>query len=106
VAKNEIHLGDIGTVFQTTIYDDTTVVDITGYTGIFLIFKPPTGDIKTQTAALVGLAANGTINYTTAAVTDLDMVGPWEWQAYITFAATQWHSDIGYFDVVENLTNG
>jgi len=82
MAKNEIHLNDIGTKFLVTIKDADSVVDISG-TGATaankrIIFKKPSG-------------------------TMVDQDGIWKMQAKVIITGQIFHSDIHTFKVHRNL---
>ncbi len=106
----EVHLGDIGTIFRATINDCTetngvatqTAIDISSATTLELIFKSPKGVVKTFTAGFTTDGSDGQIQYTTI-LGDLDEVGNWKIQAYIVLPTGSWRSDIGQFRVHENL---
>lgn len=99
---DEIHVGDIGTVFQITLTDCNVAVDLTGYTNLDMIFLKPDGTVVVKDAAIFGLASDGIIRYTTIA-NDLDQVGTWKIQAEITLPTGTWRSDIEKFKVYANL---
>lgn len=108
MAADEIHVGDIGTVFTITIYDGTTAVDISSAsftsTARQLLFRKPDGTISTQTAALTSGGTNGSLSFT-APSTLFDSDGTWKVQAVLmlgTSTAT-YHSDIYIFRVYPNL---
>lgn len=107
----EVHLGDIGTIFRATINDCTTdangdcvqtPIDLSPATTLQLIFKSPSGVVKTKTAGFTTDGTDGQIQYTTIA-DDLDEIGDWLLQAYIVLPTGSWRSDIGTFKVFENL---
>ena len=102
MSANEIHLNDVGTVFEATIMDGTSVVDISAATTKQLIFRGPNGVSKTKSAVFTTNGTDGKLKYTTVA-NDLDPVGQWSWQAYVVLAAGAWHSDVAEFIVYENL---
>jgi len=99
---NEIHVGDIGTVFKGTVMDDTVAVDISGATTKQIILKKPSGEKLTKTAIFVTDGSDGQIAYTTISG-DLDEPGGWEIQAKVILASGTWYSDVGNFDVHPNL---
>jgi hypothetical protein len=102
MAVNEIHLNDIGTVFEATIMDGAVVVNISTATTKQLIFRGPNGSSKTKAAAFTTDGTDGKLRYVTTA-NDLDPVGQWSWQAYVVMSAGSWHSDVAEFIVYENL---
>ena len=99
---DEIHVGDIGTVFRITLTDCATPVDLTGNTDISIIFLKPDGTTAVKTATLFGPATDGVIQYTTI-LDDLDLAGTWKIQAEITLPTGKWRSDIEKFKVYANL---
>ena len=101
MAANEIHLEDIGTRFQVTLYDDDVAVDVTGASITFYFQKP---DQTTLTkSGVIGDAAGGVVYYDTVAG-DLDQVGSWKLQVRVVYDASHdWKSDIGKFKVYTNL---
>ncbi len=98
----EVHVGDIGTVFQVTIKDGTSVVDISSATTLQIIFKKPDGSRATKTAVLVNSGTDGKMKYTTIA-NDLDRQGSWRLQGRVVMSGGEWRSSVGNFDVYENL---
>lgn len=98
----EVHVGDIGTVFTVTVADSGTPVDISAATTIEIIFgKPYDNASVTKTAVFVTDGTDGKIKYTTVA-NDLNIAGPWEIQARITLPTGTWRSEVGEFTVHEN----
>jgi hypothetical protein len=71
---SEIHLDDIGTAFRCTIYDDSTLVDLSSATSLLLIFKDPEGNTTTKTASLYTDGTDGILQYV-AVDGDLDVSG-------------------------------
>ena len=103
---DEVHLGDIGTVFRATINDCSngtqTPLDVSSATTLELFFKKPSGTVVTQTAVLTTDGTDGQIEYVTISG-DLDEVGNWMLQARVVMAGGDWRSDIGQFRVYANL---
>lgn len=102
MAVNEIHLGDIGTVFEITVMDGSVVVDISTATTTEFVFEKPSNATVTQTAVFVTDGTDGELEYTTVA-DDLDEVGSWRLQVYIVMPSWTGRSDIGSFEVHKNL---
>jgi hypothetical protein len=101
MAADEIHLNDIGTVFEATIMDGDDVVNVSTATTKQLIFRG-NGSSKTKTATFTTDGTDGKIRYVTV-TGDLDWAGQWEWQAYVVMPTGAWHSDTAQFIVYENL---
>jgi hypothetical protein len=102
MSANEIHLGDIGTIFDVTVMDGTTAVNISTATVKQFILKKPDGSSVTKTASFKVLGADGVLTYTTLA-NDLDQAGTWSLQVYIEMPTGKWHSDTYSFVVYLNL---
>ena len=102
MAANEIHLGDIGTVFTVTLKDSDDIINISSATTKLFIFKRPGGTTLTRTAVLVTDGTDGKEKYVIIAG-DLDEVGKWQIQPYTVFPNWTGRSDIGTFIVHPNL---
>ena len=101
---------DVGTKFQAVIKDQNgTIVDVSSATTKELIFKAPSGEVKTFEAENVDDGTDGEIEYTTEAG-DIDEPGDWMWQARIVIGGDDgddggdWKSAIRRFNVVEPIT--
>jgi len=100
---NEIHLGDVGTVFVGTVTDDTGhVVDISGATTKQLTFKKPNGSKATKAATFMTNGTDGKMQYT-AVDGDVDQVGGWKLQGKVVLPSGTWYTDVHRFDVHANL---
>jgi hypothetical protein len=104
MSQDEIHIGDKGTQFNITLYDGTSVVDISTSTGRTFEFLSPTGTVTTVTASFVGSGTAGGLTYTTESTTAFPVDGQWKMQAVVTFANSLFHSDILTFNVYPNLS--
>jgi len=102
MSSNEIHIGDVGTVFYLTITEDGVAVDISGATGKSIIFEKPSGDTLTKAGIFTTDGTDGKIQYTTIDG-DLDESGTWRIQSIITTATSEHHSDIKEFVVYKNI---
>ena len=103
MAANEIHIGDIGTIFEVALFDDVTPVDISSATAMKIIFTKPDKTRVENTAAFSSDGTDGKIKYTVSQATELDQKGNWKIQANVTLPVGQWSSDIDSFKVYENL---
>lgn len=101
---NEIHLNDIGTIFEITLYDCEIILpDLPDATSLIIKFQKP--DKKTtvdQPAEFKTDGTDGIVQYTTLNG-DLDKTGNWKIQAFVITPSGSWHSDIGKFKVYSNL---
>ena len=102
MSANEVHEGDIGTIFEVTVQDGDSAVDISGATTKQIIFEKPDGSTVTKDAAFVSDGSDGKIKHTIVSG-DLDMAGRWQIQAYVVLVAGSWKSDLGSFMVYPNL---
>jgi len=102
MASDEIHVGDVGTVFEITIQDGSTIVDLTGYTKVDIILKKPEAVKETKVGVVDGDPTTGIVRYTTI-TGDLDTEGTWQIQAYVEIPGFSGSSDIGCFEVYANL---
>ncbi len=100
----EIHVGDVGTIFEVEITDQAdAAVDISGATTKQIKFTKPVGTDVTQTAAFSGTGTDGKMRYLTVAA-DLSADGDWALQGYVVIPAGTWHTDVGTFKVLPNLS--
>ena len=112
MAANEIHVGDIGTVFEVTLKDEGNspeIVDISTATVKELIFRAPNGTVTTHAAAFTTDGTDGKLQYTTISASDLSISGDWRIQVHIVLGSAsphdaEWHSDIDNFACHENLS--
>lgn len=102
---SEIHVGDVGTSFRPTIYDGSTVVDLTDALTLQMIFRKPDNTTITKTATYPtgGTGSDGVIEYVSVDG-DLDIAGLWKLQCYLVLCDnTKWHTDLYDFKVYYNL---
>ena len=99
----EVHVGDIGTIFRHTVYDqDGDIVDISTADPIKIIFNKPDGSALVKTAELTGDGTDGQMEYTTITA-DLSVAGEWQNQGKVTISGSVWYTDIQRFLVFANL---
>lgn len=96
---DEIHMNDIGTIFQLEVQEDDVAVDISAAISIAIYLRPPSLTTKTVVGVFVTDGTDGLIKYTTVA-DDLDEVGPWDIQGKVELPA--WH---GYTSSVPFIVN-
>lgn len=100
----EIRIGDIGTIFRGTIYDeDGNAQDISTATTKQLIFKKPDGTLLPKTATFFTDGTDGKLQYTSVSG-DFNVVGRWQIEPYVITPAGEWHGSIGEFYVRNYLT--
>lgn len=108
--EQEIHVDDIGTIFEVTIIDPETdrEMDISDATETLIYLLKPAVDNDTppvrldKTASFVTDGTNGKIQYATIAG-DLDLDGTYKIQARVTTPDGVWNSQIQKLKVKKNL---
>lgn len=102
---SDIHLSDIGTLFQLTLLNNGAALDVSTASKKQIWFQKPNGVVLTKSATFATDGTNGVLQYT-AVADDLDVAGDWQMQAYVEFgtpATSGWHSEIVRFTVSPNL---
>ena len=108
---DEIHVGDIGTVFVITVKEGTTPVDISGAAvkEILIqrrdktVIEVTDAEFATVSYGGAGDGSDGKLMYA-AVAGDLSIKGDYKIQAIIQLANGLWHSSIEEFTVYENIT--
>lgn len=101
--KNEVHVGDIGTAIQVTLYDGSTALDVSGAASLTMYLTKPSGTTLTKTATNVTDGTNGQIKYTTISG-DIDEAGLWTLQVKVVLVnGNTWYTDVARFRVFSNL---
>lgn len=105
MAREEVHVGDIGTEFRALVKDGGTVVDLTGVSTLEMFFEKPDGTVLTKTASLVNSpGTDGLVKYVTDSATVLDVAGTWKRQVRVKFSGSQdWKSEVKEFIVHPNI---
>ena len=99
----EIHVGDVGTNFIVTVYNqDSELVNLATATGLTIRFRKPSGDSFDKTAVLYTNGSDGKLVYTIEE-DDIDMSGRWAYQAIVEFTAGTWHTNVTDFIVYANI---
>lgn len=101
-----IHEGDIGVVFTGTVKDGGSVVDLSNFETVEMIFNPPNGAASTKTAS-APTPTNGKVVYTTVSG-DINVPGRWAVQVKVTNASGDsspqtFYSEKFFFDVGSKL---
>lgn len=98
-----IHVGDIGTKFETTFKDENdAIVDIGPATQRTIYFLKPNGVVLTKTLSLTTDGSDGKGRYFSIAG-DLSIEGKWEAQGFVVFTNGQWHATRVCFTVYPNI---
>jgi len=101
----EVHVGDVGTVFEATIKDGDNPVDVSGLDLLELIFEKPDGTIFKRVASLTTDGTDGKVRYVSQRG-DVTHAGRWRWQAHAADPADpeqDWRTEVLTFPVSLNL---
>lgn len=106
MSANEIHVGDVGTVFEVILKDDEDVVDISQATVKQIHFRKPDASTLEKPGTFNDDGTDGMMYYTSVEG-DLNLAGKWQIQAYVVLPvstpAGTWSSDLGRFEVFPNI---
>lgn len=103
MAVEEIHLNDIGTVFELTVYEGDVIVDVSSAVSLNIYFRKPDGTtVLTKSAAFTTDGTDGKIRYVTVDG-DLDTTGGWKIQGRVELPTGRWSTDVQSFKVYSNL---
>ncbi len=105
MAIPEIHVGDVGTVFNPTMVDENgAIMNLATATTLQIWFAKPDGTVVTKTATLTSDGTDGKMQYS-ATSGDLSRNGLWSAQPYVEFTsgASKYHGKILQFFVTGNL---
>jgi hypothetical protein len=101
-ATEEIHVGDVGTVFEVTIKEAGAAVNISLATTKDFIFRKTSLVLITRGAAFKTNGTDGKLTYTTIAG-DLDEAGVWALQAHVIETGKDHKTEVVKFKVHANL---
>ena len=85
MSAQNVHNGDVGTIFRLTVLEDGVVVDISSQTSLTIFLGAPSGT-KTKVATLTTDGTDGKLQYTSIAG-DIDEAGRWSYQGKIVIAS-------------------
>ncbi len=106
MALDEIHQGDIGTIFRLTVKDSASIIDVGSPSVNTILFELPDGTTLAKTATFPsgGDGSDGKIEYKTIAG-DLSLAGPWNVQAHVVLVADteDFKTDLKPFTVFSNV---
>lgn len=103
LVPDEIHVGAVGLVFEITVMQNCTAVDISTATTMQIYFLKNDGvTVLTKTAVFTTDGSDGKMKYVTIAG-DLDQVGDWKIQGNIITPTWATPTSIGEFEVEKNL---
>lgn len=99
----QIHENDYGTTFDIELRDGDTVLSPTLFTSGSHIFRKPDQTTFSRTSGSVITSSGSFMRYTTVAG-EVDQVGTWALQSWVTDGVGYWHSEVKEFVVYPNLT--
>lgn len=102
MSANEIHVGDIGTIFKINVKDGAAVVSLTGTTSQQIVFRRPDLTTLTDNVSYFTDGADGIVTYIIATGT-FNQAGTYQFQIVYANNAGTWHSDLVSFDVYPNI---
>lgn len=102
--SNNIHLGDVGTIFRVRIIDDSTGVpiDISSAVVKTVKFKKSNGVILEKAATFTTNGTDGYMQYSTIQG-DLNVSGTWTIQGFVQGSTFRNNSEINTFTVNANI---
>lgn len=98
----QVHLGDYGTPFDVELYDGDTALGPSLFSSGSHIFRRPDQTTFIRSSGSIITSSGSYFRYTTVDG-DIDQVGMWALQVYVTDGAGLWHSETKEFQVYPNL---
>lgn len=98
----EIHKNDIDVQFRITVNNCGVLEDVSRFTTTQFIFEKASGTLLTVNASFLTDGSDGILVYNTVAG-DLNESGWWRIQVLLSNASTTLRTEIGKFQVFENL---
>ena len=102
MSAEEVHVGDTGTRITLTVYDRTSVVDISGASTKQVWITDPDGACVKSDATFTTDGTDGKIYYDSVADT-FDQAGDWQVQGYVVTASGTWHTDVKDLKIYANI---
>lgn len=95
----DIFADDYGTIFEVTVLENNAAINLTAATLVQFIFTSPGRPTVVKTASFSTDGADGKVRITTAQG-DISAAGVWYLQVKITFAGSQFRTEVAQFNVV------
>lgn len=99
---DEIHVGNIGTMFKCTILSSNLPVNISSATTKLIIFLKPDGTRVEKAGTFFTDGTDGILTYTTVSG-DLSVAGVWRIQGYVEIGSSVFYSNVQSFTVYGNI---
>ena len=104
MAADEIHVGDVGTVFKVTVKDGSTIIPVNNALIKEIIFKKPGGLKVVQVASFFTDGLDGILTWTVISSTELDIDGLWCLQAHVQLDDdNDYSTDVTPFRIYPNI---
>lgn len=102
---DEVHVGDIGTVYELEIQESGSSIDISSYTTLQIIFLSPADDAVSvaKTALFTTDGTDALMRYVSLLATEFDVAGNWQMQGRLAKTGQDFKTEVVLFDVVNNL---
>ena len=101
--SEQIHMGDVGTSFDITVYEGGELKDLSTAHQVTLKFRKPDNSVVSKSGTLVTDGTDGQVRYITE-VDFLDSRGQWDLQVVVNYPGEPiWHSNIVHFHVHPNI---
>jgi hypothetical protein len=98
----EIHVGDVGTQFISTVYNqDSSVLDVSPATTITFRIESPSNVSLDVVGSLYTDGTDGKVLYTNTDI--FDESGTWFYQVILVFPSGTWSTNVVPFTVYSNL---
>jgi len=97
-----IHVDDIGTIFEVIVEADGLPIDISAATTKEFCFKLPDGVLKTRAASFVTDGTDGKLQYLSVAG-DLSIAGTYTLQTHVITPGEEFHTAVDTFVVLSNI---
>lgn len=99
-----IHLGDVGTIFEVACVDENgAVINISGASTKQILAEQPDGTIQTWTAIFSTDGTDGLMRYVTQSTGDLPASGDWKFQGYVVLSTDKFHTAISTVTIYPNV---
>ena len=100
--SDEVHVGDVGTIFEITVLDGTTPLDISAATEMKIFLRRPSDTVVSDDATHTTDGTDGKMEYTSQSG-DVDEPGLWRIQGKIIIPEGTFYTDIDQFVVEASL---
>jgi len=100
--SDEIHVGDVGTVFEVTVMDGEKPLDISSSTERKIFLRRPVDTVVSRDAVFTNDGIDGKMEIASESG-DIDIAGVWSIQAKIIIPEGTFYTDIDQFVVEASL---